>query len=117
MLDEPPLIVRTRDSAGFMAGSTIVPQSERSQLRARRPVVHVKNAANPQTFGDLDKHRGVFDIDYLPGGHLGDVQRQPEDVSVGLADMDEAGGNEEIHERAQLECFESDAHSVRALRC
>ncbi len=56
MLDEPPLIVRTRDSAGFMAGSFVILQSERRQLRARRPVVHVKNAANSQTFGDLDKH-------------------------------------------------------------
>jgi hypothetical protein len=54
----------------------------------------VKNASNPQTVSDLDEHRGVFDINYLPGWHLGNVQRKPKDVRVGLADVDEAGGNE-----------------------
>ena len=63
----------------------------------------MKNAANPQTFRYLDEHRGVFDIDDLPGWHLGDVQRQPKDVRVGLADVNEARGNKEIHNRAQLE--------------
>jgi hypothetical protein len=50
------------------------------------PVIGVKNASNAQTFRDLDEHRGVFDIDDLPGWGLGDVQRQPKDVRVGLAE-------------------------------
>jgi hypothetical protein len=63
----------------------------------------VKNASNPQTFRDLDEHRGVFDIDDLPGWRLGDVQRKPKDVRVGLAEVDEAGGNKGIHKPVQLE--------------
>jgi hypothetical protein len=74
-----------------MDASAIILQSERSQFRARRSVIRVKNASNPQTFGDLNEHRGVVDIDYLPDWRLGDVQRKPKDVHVGLADMDEAG--------------------------
>jgi hypothetical protein len=53
----------------------------------------MKKASNPQTFRDLDKHRRVFDVDYLPGRHLGDIQRKPEDVCIRLAKMDETGGN------------------------
>jgi hypothetical protein len=49
-----------------MEDSFVIPQSERSQFRARGPVIRVKDAANPQTFRDLDEHRGVFDIDDLP---------------------------------------------------
>jgi hypothetical protein len=47
LLDEPPLIVRMRGSAGFMGGPFVILQSERSQLRARTPVIRVKNASNP----------------------------------------------------------------------
>ncbi len=57
----------------------------------------MENAPNPQAFRDLDEHGGIFDIDYLTGWHLGDIQRQPEHVSVGLADVHKAGGNEGIH--------------------
>src|ERR1700677_2273622 len=89
MLDEPPFIVR-------MFGLVIL-QSERSQFRAGGFVIGVKDASNPQAFGDFNEHRGVFDIDHLPGRRLGDVQREPKDVRVGLADVDEAGGNEGIH--------------------
>jgi hypothetical protein len=103
MLDEPPLMVRMRGLAGFMDDSFVILQSERSQFRARGPVIRVKNASNPQTFRDLDEHRGVFDIDYLPGWRLGDVQRKPKDVRVGLADVDEAGGNKRIRKPVQLE--------------
>src|SRR5450759_4644974 len=103
MLDEPPLMVRMRGLAGFMDGSFIILQSERSQFRACGPVIRVKNASNPQSFRDLDEHRGVFDIDYLPGWRLGDVQRKPKDVRVGLADADETGRNKSIHKPVQLE--------------
>ena len=63
----------------------------------------MKNAPNPQAFGDLHEHRRVVHIDDLPGWRLGDVQREPKDVRVGLADVDEAGGNERIHKPIQLE--------------
>jgi hypothetical protein len=39
----------------------------------------------------------------LPGRSLGDVERQPKDVLVGLAEVDEAGGNKRIHKPGQLE--------------
>jgi len=65
MLDEPPLIVRMRGLLGFMDDSFVILQSERSQFRARRLVIRVKNASNPQTFRDLDEHRGVFDVTIL----------------------------------------------------
>src|ERR1019366_4982721 len=102
MLEDPPLIVRMHGSAGFMLGS-FVRQSERSEFRAGGPVIRVKDASDPQTFRDLDEHRGVFDIDYLPGWRLGDVQRKPKDVRVGLADVDEAGGNKGIYKPVQVE--------------
>jgi len=86
-----------------MDDSIVIPQSERSQFRARGPVIRVKNASNPQTFRDLDEHRGVFDIDYLPGRRLSDVQRKPKDLGIGLADVNEAGGNKRIHKLVQLE--------------
>ena len=57
----------------------------------------MQHASNPQAFGNLDKHRRVFDIDHLPGGRLGDIQRQPENVGVGLADVDKAGGEVKIY--------------------
>ena len=63
----------------------------------------MKDASNPKSFRDLDEHRGVFDIDHLPGRRLGDVQRKPKDVRVGLADVDEAGGDKGVHELVQLE--------------
>src|SRR5664280_906550 len=102
MLDEPPLIVRMEGLTGFMSGSFVF-QSKRSQFRARGPVIRVKNAAHPQAFGDLDEHWGVFDIDYLPGWRLDDVQRDPKDVRVGLEDVNEAGGDKRIHEPFQPE--------------
>jgi hypothetical protein len=60
----------------------------------------VKDAANPQTLRDLDEHPGVFDIDDLPGWHLGDVQRQPKDVHVGFTEMNEAGGDKKVYQPA-----------------
>jgi len=86
-----------------MAGSFLILQSERGQFRAGGLVIRVKNAPDPQTFRDLDEHRSVFDIDDLPGRRLGDIQRQPKDVRVGLPDVDEAGGNKRIDQPVQLE--------------
>ena len=36
------------------------------------------------------EHRRVIDKEHMPGRHLGDVQRQAEDIRVGLAEMDVA---------------------------
>ena len=108
MLDEPPLIVRMLD--------LVMLQSERSQLRAGGLVIRVKNALNPQTFRDLDEHPCVFDVQYLFGWRLGDVQRKPKDVRVGLAEVDEAGRDKGIHESVQLELV-NPRRSVRALHC
>jgi hypothetical protein len=69
-------------------GSLLILQSKGSQFRACRLVIPMNNAANSQTFCDLDKQRGVFDIDYLPGRDLGDVQRKTKEVRVGLAYVD-----------------------------
>src|ERR1019366_4209558 len=82
--------------------SFVLLQSARCQLRAGGSVIGVKNASNPQTFRDLHEHWGVFDIEYLSGWCLGDVQRKPEDVRVGLAEVDETGGNKRIHKPVQL---------------
>ena len=46
---------------------------------------------------NLDEHRGVFDIDDLLRRRLDDVQREPKDVGVGLADVNEARGNKSIY--------------------
>ena len=45
----------------------------------------------------------IVSIRYLPGRRLGDVQGKPKNVRVGLAEVDEAGGDKGIHEPAQLE--------------
>jgi hypothetical protein len=63
----------------------------------------MKNAPNPHVFGDLDEHRSVVDIDYLPGRRLGDVQCKPKDVCVGLTDVHEARGYKGIHKAVQFE--------------
>jgi hypothetical protein len=62
----------------------------------------VKNTLNANPLRDLYEHWGVLDINYLPGWHLGNVQRKPKDVRVGLADVDEAGGDKKIHKPVQL---------------
>jgi hypothetical protein len=49
---------------------------------------------------DLDEHRSVFDIDYVPGSPC---PAQAESTRVGLADVDEAGGNKRILKAVQLE--------------
>jgi hypothetical protein len=91
-----------RGTAGVRDDSLVILQSERSQFRARGAVIRVKNASNPQTFRDLYEHRRVVDIDYLRGRYLGDVQRKPKDVRVGLADVDVAGGNKKSTNLSRL---------------
>jgi hypothetical protein len=73
-----------------MDGSFAILQSERSQFRARGLVIRVTDAANPQTFRDLDEQRLVINIDDLLGWHLGDVQRKAKDVCIGLPEMNKA---------------------------
>src|ERR1039458_1657141 len=78
-------------------------QSVRSQLGAGGLVIGMKNASNPQALRDLNEHRSVFDIDDVLRRRLGDVQRKPKDVCVGLADVDEARGNKSIDKAVELE--------------
>jgi hypothetical protein len=73
-----------------MDDSFVCLQSERSQLRARGLVIFVTDAANPQTPRDLDEQRLVVDIDDLLGRHLGDVQRKPKYVGIGLPKVNKA---------------------------
>lgn len=47
-------------------------------------MIGVKKTANPKACCDLDEIRGVFDINDLLGRHLGDVQRESNDVRVKL---------------------------------
>ena len=63
----------------------------------------MQNTWDPQTFRDFDEYRGVFDITYLPGWHLSDAQRKPKDIRVGLAEVNEAGGNKKIHKPVYFE--------------
>ena len=67
----------------------------------------MQNAANPHPFRDLDKHRGVFKIDDLPNGRLGDIQRQLENICVRLSETNKAGGNKSIHKPGQLESVDA----------
>jgi len=84
-------------SDGFNCDSFVILQSERSKFRACGPVIRVKNASNPQTFRDLEKHRGVFDIDYLFGWNPHGIERNTKDIRVRLSQLDEAGRNKRIH--------------------
>src|SRR5664280_419006 len=87
----------------------------------------MKNASNPQTFCDLNEHLGVFDIDYLRGFRLSDIQSKPKNVRVGLAEVDEAGRNKRIHKPVQLEfsnpiriqfpCFVADHDNLQSILC
>jgi hypothetical protein len=63
----------------------------------------VNNASNPQAVSDLSEHRAVFDVEDLPGLHLGNVQRQPKELRVGFADVDKARENKEVHKPVQPE--------------
>jgi len=47
-------------------------------------MIGVKKTANPKTCCDLNGISGVFDKDYLLGQHLGDVQRESNDVRIKL---------------------------------
>jgi len=90
-----------------MDGSFVMPQAECGQLRNCGWVICVQNASNPQTFRDLHKQRGVFQINDLLGWHLADVQRKMENIRVRSSDVDEAGGSKAIHKSVQLELADS----------
>lgn len=81
----------------------IVQQPKREELRVSGLVIRVENTSYPEAFRDLNEHRGIFYVQNLMRLCLCDVERKPEDIHVGLAQMDEAGGNEGIHKTVQLE--------------
>ena len=63
----------------------------------------MKNALNSQALSNLNEHRSIVDKDCLRGLDLSYVQSKPENVHVGLADVNVARGNEAIHELIQFE--------------
>jgi hypothetical protein len=63
----------------------------------------VKNAANPQVFRDLDKHRRVIDEDGLRCLRLGEVKGKPKYPNVRLAHVNESGRDERVHKLVELE--------------
>jgi len=73
-----------------MDDSFVCLQSERSQLLARGLVSCVTDAANPETLRDLDEQWLVIDKDDLLGRHLGNVQRKPKYVGIGLPKVNKA---------------------------
>jgi hypothetical protein len=56
----------------------------------------VKDALNSQSFRDLNEHRSIVDKDCLRGPHLSYVQSKPENVHVGLANVNQARGYEAV---------------------
>jgi len=92
-------------------------QSERGEFFAGGLVVGMQQAANPKAIGDLDKHRGVFDIDNLPGGCHGDVQGQPENRRIGFMEPDQTGRYKRIHKPVELELMNPIVIEFRAPRC
>lgn len=56
----------------------------------------VMDALNTQAAGDIHQHGAVVEIDDIFRPRLSHVQRQAVNIDVGLADMDEAGNDEDI---------------------
>jgi hypothetical protein len=61
------------------------------------------DAVNTEALGDFDKHGAIVGLHDPLGFRLRCVEREPVDVLIGLADVDEAGGNKRIHKPVQLE--------------
>ena len=78
-------------------------QSERSEFRPCGLIISMKDASDPQDFGDLREHRSVLDIYDLVRRYLGDVEREPKYISVWFQEVDEARGNEEIYKSVEFE--------------
>ena len=77
----------------------------------------MKNAMNSQALGDLNEHRGIVDEDSPRGPHLSYIQSKPENIRVGLANVNEAGGYEAVDQPIQPEPARSDMHSAHVLHC
>jgi hypothetical protein len=63
----------------------------------------MKNAMNSQALSDLNEHRGIVDEDSPCGPHLSYVESKPENVRIGLTNVNEAGGYEAVGQPVQLE--------------
>ena len=63
----------------------------------------MKNAMNSKSLRDLNKHRGIVDEDSLRGLHLSYIQSKLENIRVGLANVNEAGGYEAVSQPIQAE--------------
>ena len=73
-------------------------EAHRRQGIPRRFECLVNDAADPQALRDVDKHGPVLDVGHAVRGDLRDVQCDPVDVRVGLAVVNEAGGDEKVDE-------------------
>src|SRR5262249_23310262 len=58
-------------------------------------------AMQVQPFGDLHKHGSILKINDSFGWNLGDIQRNPVNVRVGLPKMEKTRHDKEIHEGSQ----------------
>jgi hypothetical protein len=89
-------------------------EPEGSESGAGGFIVHVKDAANPHVFRDLDKHRCVINKDRLGYSRLGDVKSEPKDSNVRLAHVNEAGRDKRVNKLVELKL--SDAISIHFTR-
>jgi len=63
----------------------------------------MKNAMDSQALSDMNEHRSIVDEDCLRGPHLCYIQSNPENIRVGLANVNEAGGYEAVSQPIQAE--------------
>src|SRR5664280_3300900 len=61
------------------------------------------DAVDAEAIRGFDEHGNIVDVHDALRRDLGDVQREPEDVRVGLADVDEAGRDEEVYKSGKVE--------------
>jgi hypothetical protein len=74
----------------------------------------VHDPPQPEVLGDLDKHCPIIDIDDVPSRQLGDIEGQPIDIHIGLADVDVARTDEEVDQSMQVEASDSVFHQLSA---
>jgi hypothetical protein len=63
----------------------------------------MQDAPDSQGFRDLDEEGGILQVGHLSDGALNHVERDPEELGVGLANMEKGRGHEGVHHPIQLE--------------
>src|SRR5262249_21983298 len=61
----------------------------------------MNDAPQAESFCYLYEHRPVVDVNDFFAWNLGDVEGDLPDICIGLAEMDETGGDKEVHEFVQ----------------